>query len=151
MADDDDKPLRLVAQNDESAIEAHREEALVEKVRVSFATAAANVLDFLAGSPRSDMIEAMRAFLAVVDAADKETSDPKGSRVRIPDIEPRKAGEPDTDAAINTALRGALRMEAALLRHNATTDNEDYEHAKQEFARGVVMLNQKIEGLTRRS
>jgi hypothetical protein len=123
---------------------------LIEKVRVSFATAAANVLDFLSGAPREDMIEALRAFVAVADAADRETSDPKGSRIRIPNIEPRKPGEPDTDAAINTAMQGALRMEAALLRHNATTDNEDYERAKEEFARGVTMLNAKIEVLKRR-
>src|SRR5207248_1115005 len=110
-------------------------------------TAIASVLDFLTGTPRGDMIEAMRAFIAVHDAAEKDTIDPKGVPIRIPNIARRPSGEPDPDDPTNTIMRGAFRMEAAMLRHGI--DNEDYENEKNEFVDGVYMLNRKIKAFER--
>ena len=134
--------MKIVSETPEALV---RQRRLEEQVRVSFAGVAANTLEFLAGGqPRADIVDAMREFVAIHDAAEQETTDPKGVPIRIPALGPKQEATPDPDKAINTVLRGALRMVAALLLHNAKTDNEDYDRANREFAEGFTLLDQKI-------
>ncbi|SHN73332.1 hypothetical protein [Bradyrhizobium erythrophlei] len=103
--------------------------------------------------PKSDLVEDMKEFVAVYDAAEKESSDPKGVAIRMLKLE---RGKDDIDEPINSVLRGALRMVAAMLDLNAKIPIENrgdqqptkyemkaYNKARDEIAEGVILLQKR--------
>jgi hypothetical protein len=103
--------------------------------------------------PKSDLIEDMREFVAVYEAAEGQSADPKGIVIRMPKLD---RGKDDRDEPINALLRGALRMVAATLDISAKipVDNRGgqsptkaemkaYNKARDEIAAGVVLLQER--------
>jgi hypothetical protein len=115
---------------------------------------AGSMLHTLSGKrPKSDLVEDMKEFVAVYDAAEKESSDPKGVAIRMLKLE---RGKDDIDEPINSVLRGALRMVAAMLDLNAKIPIENrgdqqptkyemkaYNKARDEIAEGVILLQKR--------
>src|SRR5882757_1926612 len=93
-----------------------RQLQLEAKVQVAFAKVAGSMLYALSGKQKYDLIKEMKEFVAVYDAAEQESTDPKGVTIRMPKLD---RGKVDKDEHINAVLRGALRMVAAMLDMNA--------------------------------
>ncbi|UEM08438.1 hypothetical protein J4G43_026980 [Bradyrhizobium barranii subsp. barranii] len=100
---------------DNSAPEA-RQRQLEAQVQVAFAKAASKVLAFLVGKAEGNMIMAMQEFIAVHEAAEQESIDPKGIAIRVPKL--GRTGN-DENEHINMILRGSLNTVAAMLKMNA--------------------------------
>lgn len=151
MGKDDDKEHRraqfkLVSDN--SGTFAQR--ALEENVRVSFAAMACDVLEFICDGRRGLDLDLLSDFVAVYRAAEKASIDPKGVAIRMADLGRKPANDLDPDEAINTTLRGALRMTAALLQSNGNTDDAKYREANAEISQGVSMIMAKVKKTNRR-
>jgi len=142
---------------DNSSREA-RQSQLEAKVQIAFAAVAGSMLHALSGKqPKSDLVKDMREFVAVYDAAEEKSGDPKGVMIRMPKL---NRGKVDPDEPVNAVLRGALRMFAAMLDINAKIpiDNRGgqsptkaemkaYNKARDEIAAGVVLLQKRIRQL----
>jgi hypothetical protein len=138
---------------DNSSREA-RQRQLEAKVQVSFARVAGSMLHALTGKrPKSDLVEDMRAFVAVYDAAEEARDDSKSTVIRMPKLD---RGKSDRDEPINAVLRGALQMVAAMLDISAKNpvDNRGgqsptnaemkaYNKARDEIAAGVILLQKR--------
>ena len=132
-----------------------RQRQLEAQVQVAFAKAAASVLAFLAGKAEGNMIKAMQEFIAVHEAAEQESIDPKGIAIRIPDIENSKDSE--NNEHINAILRGSLNMVVAMLKIKAQNPisnrgdedpteaykSVDYHKALKELAEGIKLQLQE--------
>ena len=136
-----------------------RQRQLEAQVQVAFANAASSVLTFLAGKADGDIIKAMREFIAVHEAAEQESIDPKGIAIRTPNIERCKDNE--EDEPINAILRGSLNMVVAMLKMKAripitsqggedptkTYNSDDYDKALKEIAEGIELQFAGMSGL----
>lgn len=140
--------VRIVVDNETPG---GRQRQLEAQVQVSFAKVASATLEFLAGHHQADAVEAMREFVALHDAAEAESRDPKGIVVRTPNLDDKN---PD-NVPINNILRGSLRMVAAMVVEAAeqadaetldytVTDAGRYRAARDEIAEGVELLNAKV-------
>ena len=128
-----------------------RQRQLVAQVQVAWAKVASSVLNFLIGR-EADPVAAMKAFIAVYDAAEQESIDPKGIAIRGPELGQTTKGHPDE--IIDTVLTGSLSMVAAMLRAGAKqpvpepkgayTDDEAYVAAQEQIVRGITMMGKKI-------
>ena len=130
-----------------------RQRQLEAKVQVAFAKVAGSMLYALSGKQGSDLIKEMKEFVAVYEAAEEESTDPKGIAIRMPKL---NRGKVDGDEHINAVLRGSLRMVAAMLDMNAKIplDNRGgseptkvemkaYLGARDEIAKGIMLLQKR--------
>jgi hypothetical protein len=128
-----------------------RQRQLEAQVQVAFANTAGSILHFLAGTQSDSIVERMREFVTLHDAAEKESIDPNGIVIRAPAFEGSEEDEP-----INTVLRGALHMVAAMLQIHAkdpgpkspanySGDDPDYDRALEEISLGVMMVTEKTD------
>jgi hypothetical protein len=128
-----------------------RQRQLEAQVQVAWAKAACSVLNFLIGRG-ADPLTAMKEFIAVHEAAEQESIDPKGIAIRGPELGQITNGHPDE--IIDTVLTGSLSMVAAMLQVGARqpiseprgtyTDDEAYVAAQEQIVRGIIMMEKKI-------
>ena len=131
-----------------------RQRQLEARVQVAFAKAASSILHALSGAPKGKIVEAMREFVDIHDAAEQQAIDPAGVAIRMPKLD---RGEADPDEHINAILRGSLRMVAAILEINAhipvdnrggegatDADKDAYDRARDEIVRGLALLQARI-------
>ena len=128
-----------------------RQRQLQVQVELAFAKATSKLLAFLVAEPEGNMVEAMRDFVEVHEAASQESIDPKGVAIRIPKLD-RK--DNDENEHINMILRGSLNMVAAMLKKSARlplkdrpgddpteVHQRDYDKALKEIAEGIELQN----------
>jgi hypothetical protein len=135
-----------------------RQRQLEAQVQVAWAKVASRVLNFLIGR-EADPVAAMKEFVAVHEAAEHESIDPKGIAIRGPAIGQATKGHPDE--IIDTILTGSLSMVAAMLLAGARqpvtepsgayTDDEAYAAAQEQIVRGMMMMEKKIRKTPQRS
>jgi hypothetical protein len=128
-----------------------RQRQLEAQVQVAWAKVASCVLNFLIGRD-TDPVAAMKEFVAVHEAAEQESIDPKGIAIRGPELGQAAKGHPDV--IIDTVLTGSLSMVAAMLQAGARqpvpepkgayTDDEAYAAAQEQILRGIMMMEKKI-------
>jgi hypothetical protein len=128
-----------------------RQRQLEAQVQVAWANVASSVLNFLVGR-EADPIAAMKEFVAVHDAAEQESTDPKGIAIRGAELGQTTKGHPDE--IIDTVLTGSLSMVAAMLQavarqpgrepKGAYADDEAYVAAQEQIVRGIMMMEKKI-------
>jgi hypothetical protein len=135
-----------------------RQRQLEAQVQVAWAKVASRVLNFLIGR-EADPVAAMKEFIAVHEAAEQESIDPKGIAIRGPELGQTTEGHPDE--IIDTILTGSLSMVAALLQAGARqpvtepkgayTDDEAYIAAQEKVVRGIMMMEKKLRKAPQRS
>jgi hypothetical protein len=128
-----------------------RQRQLEAQVQVAWAKVASTMLNFLIGQ-EADPVAAMKEFIAVHDAAEQESIDPKGIAIRGPELGQTTKGHPDE--IIDTVLTGSLSMVAAMLQvgarqpgtepKGAYTDDEAYVAAQKQILRGIMMMDKKV-------
>jgi hypothetical protein len=127
-----------------------RQRQLEAQVQVAWAKVASSVLSFLIGR-EADPVAAMKEFIAVYDAAEQESFDPKGIAIRGPELGETTNGHPDE--IIDTVLTGSLSMVAAMLQTGAKqpvkepkgayTNDKAYVAAQEQIVRGIMMMEKK--------
>jgi hypothetical protein len=127
-----------------------RQRQLEAQVQVAWAKAASSMLSFLIGQ-EADPVEAMKEFIAIHDAAERESIDPNGIAIRGPELGQATKGHPDE--IIDTVLTGSLSMVAAMLRalarqpapkpKGAYTDDAAYVAAQEQLVRGIMIMEKK--------
>jgi hypothetical protein len=128
-----------------------RQRQLEAQVQVAWAEVASSVLNFLMGR-EADPVTAMKEFIAIYDAAEHESIDPKGMAIRGPELGRATKGHPDE--IIDTVLTGSLSMVAAMLQagagqpgpdaKGAYSDDEAYVAAQEQIVRGIMMMKKKV-------
>jgi hypothetical protein len=128
-----------------------RQRQLEAQVQVAWAEVASSVLNFLIGREASP-VAAMKEFVAVHDAAEQESTDPKGIAIRGPELGQTTKGH--EDEMIDTILTGSLSMVAAMLQvgarqpvnepKGAYTDDEAYVAAQEQIVRGIMMMEKTL-------
>lgn len=128
-----------------------RQRQLEAQVQVAWANVAGAVLNFLIGR-EADLVPSMKEFIAVHDAAEKESIDPKGIAIRGPELGQATRGHPDE--IIDTVLAGSLSMVAAMLQFGAKqpvskpngsySDDEAYLAAREQIVGGIKMMEERV-------
>ena len=130
------------------------------QVQVAFADMAADLLEFIAGGTDGGNFEKLQRFYELHVEAEAKSRDPNGIVIRMPLIERKPRGEADPDDHINTALRGALRMVAAMLKETAkdpghkpssrnVAGSAAYQSANAEFSEGIRLIITKLRNTSR--
>lgn len=128
-----------------------RQRQLEAQVQVAWAEAASGMLNFLIGREAAP-VAAMKEFIAIHDAAERESIDPNGIAIRGPELGQTTKGHPDE--IIDTVLTGSLSMVAAMLQalarqpapepKGAYTDDATYVAAQELLVRGIMMMEKKV-------
>jgi hypothetical protein len=105
---------------------------------LAFRELAAVIMRFVAGEQGVELIEPMQRCLVALEQGD--------GVLKFVDFTPESG---DEDEAINTVIRGVLHMVAGLL-FNMDTHDDEYQDGLSELARGVVLMNQKINAARKR-
>ena len=120
---------------------------------------AADLLEFIAGGTDVGNLDKIRRFYDLHTEAQLKSHDPNGIAIRMPVLERKPPGEADPDDHINTTLRGALRMVAAMLETakdpgyktsgRNVTGSAAYQSANAEFWEGIEMIMTKLRNAAR--
>jgi hypothetical protein len=125
------------------------------QVQVAFANMAADLLEYIAGGTDAGNFDKLRHFYELHTEAEAKSLDPDGIAIKMPMLERKPGREADPDDHINTTLRGALRIVAAMLKETAkdpgkqtfgvdATGSAAYRAANAEFSEGIEMIMKKL-------
>jgi hypothetical protein len=131
MNEDDNKPVRLVVNNSNEISDLSTLE-----ISVPFGEMAAQINECLADGSSKGLFASVLAFVEACREAELKAEEVDGLLSTLPNF---STGAPVNDP-IDTVLRGAVRMAAAITTGN-TPGKPRYEKARDELAAGIMKVN----------